>query len=102
MSLVLLGTTSHALTSTPYTFQPDAGVADSNPLNTPQSWRVRAWSDQPFHIAVNSGDASTNDCPVSGEWHGITVVIPPGGTLSTIKQAGATDSSIWFSRVKTA
>jgi hypothetical protein len=71
-------------------------------LIQPQSWRVRAWSPVPFHLAAATGDASTADFPVDGGWHGVTVVVPPGGTLSAVKQAGASDSNIWFTRVKVA
>ena len=101
-ALVLLGPTSHALTSTAYTFQPDSGVADPNPLIAPQSWRVRIWSPVDFHVAVNTGDATTADFPVAGGWHGVTLAILPGGTLSTVKQATASDSTVWFTRVKVA
>jgi hypothetical protein len=101
-ALVILGTTAHSLTATAYTFTPDSGIRDPNALTQPQSWRIRAWSPVPFHIAVGTGDATTSDAPVDGGWNGLTVVVPPGGTLSAVKQAGASDSTVWFSRIKTA
>jgi hypothetical protein len=100
-ALVLLGTTTHGLTSTVYTFTPDAGVADSNVQDTPQSWRVRLWSPQPFHVAVGA-DATTNDCPVAGGYEGLTIALPPGESLSVVKQSSADDSTIFFARVKHA
>ena len=99
-ALVLLGTTTQPLTATPYTFQPDAGVADSNVQNNPQSWKVRVWSDVNFHVRTDGQPATTSDMPVTAGLKGVTVALPPGGSMSVVKQAGAADGTVWFTRVK--
>jgi hypothetical protein len=102
-AFVLLGTTSHAVTSTAYTFQPDAGVADGNVQDPPQSWRVRVWGDVNFHVHVDSAavDAvAASDAPVADHYNGIIVVVPAGGYLSVIKKVGEADGTCWFTRVK--
>ncbi len=96
--LVLLGTTSTSLTDTAFTFDPDSGVADGNVQNTPQSWRVRVWADQDFHVSTSGANATTADAPVAGGYDGITVVIPQGGNLSVI--SAGTNGDVWFTRVK--
>ena len=103
-ALVLLGTTTHALTGTAYTFQPDAGVVDPNTQTIPQSWRIRVWGDVNFHIAVHpvSTDATTSDMPVADHYHGVEVAVPPEGFLSVIKKTGEADGHVWFTRVKHA
>jgi hypothetical protein len=98
--LVLLGTTSASLTGAPLTFDPDAGVADGNVQNTPQSWRVRVWADQDFHVSTSGDDATASDCPVAAGYEGITVVVSPGGNLSVI--SAGTNGNVWFTRIKHA
>jgi hypothetical protein len=101
--IVLLGTTSHALTSTPYTFTPDEGIEDSNVQSPKTAWTVRCWSDQPFHVRTDGQPATTSDCPVAAGYHGLTVKLAPNGSISVLKQADASaDGTIWFSKIKRA
>jgi hypothetical protein len=96
----ILSSTSHALTGTAYTFQPGAGAADPNPLNDPKSRLIRVWGDVNFHVRTDGGDATASDTPVSGGLSGILLNVPPGGSVSVVKMAGASDGNAWFSHVK--
>lgn len=100
-ALVLFSTVTGPLTSTAYTFQPDDSTPDIGET-TPQSWRVRLWANQDFHVAVGAltVTATTSDMPVAAELHGVEVVVPPNGFLSVI--SAGTDGNFWASRVKHA
>ena len=100
--IVFLSTTTQPLTSTAATWQPDADTADVNAQDPKTAWKIRLFGDVDFHVAVNTGDATVNDVRVAGEYHGIIVVVPPGGTLSVIKATGANDGTLWATRVKSA
>ena len=102
-SLVLLSTVTNALTGTAWTVQLDTSTPDAGET-LPQSWRVRAFGDVAFHVAVNptDTDATTNDCPVDALWHGIELVIPPGGYISVIKKTGEADGNVWLIHCKHA
>jgi len=50
--------------------------------------------DVDFHVEVNTCDATVNDAPVMGEYHGIVVVVPPGGTLSVIKRREQSEETL--------
>lgn len=102
-ALILLGpTVTNALTSTPFTTQLDAGVADINPGDPKPSWRVRVFGDVPFSLAVNvdGADATSADFPVAAELRGVTVIFPPGGYVSVVKRGSGADGTIWLSRTK--
>jgi len=101
-ALVILSTATHALTSTPYTFDPDTGVEDSNVQSPPQSWRVRCFGDVPFNLRVSTdgSDATADDMPVAAEFPGVVVVVPPGGSLSVVKRGSGPDGQAWFNRIK--
>jgi hypothetical protein len=101
-ALVILGpTTTGALTSTAYTFQPDDSTPDIGET-TPQSFRIRIWADQDFHVAVGAltVTATTSDMPVAAELHGVEVVVPPNGFLSVV--SAGIEGNFWATRVKHA
>jgi hypothetical protein len=99
-AFTIISSVSHAVTATPYTFQPGAGVADPNPLNDPKSRLIRVWGDVNFHVRTDGGDATTSATPVAAGLSGILLSVPPGGSLSVIKMTGASDGTAWFSHVK--
>lgn len=101
-AFTILSSTSHALTGSAYTFQPDSGSADSNVENNPKPWLVRVWGDVNFHInvATTSTAATTADMPVTDHHDGILLSIPPGGFVSVIKKSGEPDGEVWFTHVK--
>ncbi len=103
-ALVILSTVTNALTSTPFTAQLDADVADVNTQDPKQSWRVRVFGDVPFNLAVNTtGDnATASDMPVAPEFPGVVVVVPPGGYVSVVKRGSGADGNVWLSRIKPA
>lgn len=86
----IISSASHALTSTPYTFPAD-------PVLTRL---VRVYGDANFHVRTDGGDATADDMPVTAGLHGVLLNVPPGGSLSVIKQAGASDGTVWFTNVK--
>lgn len=96
----IVSSTSHAVTGAAYTFQPDAGVADSNIQNNPKPWLIRVWGDVNFHVRMDGQDATTNDMPVAAGLGGVVLSLPPGGSVSVIKQSGQSDGNCWFSHVK--
>ena len=101
-ALALIGpSVSAPVTTTAYSFQPDADSYDSNPQDTPTSWRVRCISDTSFHIST-TGEATTNDAMVEAGFPGIIVAVPPGGEISVILKATASPGTAWFTRVKAA
>jgi hypothetical protein len=100
-ALVLLSTVTGALTSTAYTYQVDSTPPDAGET-LPQSWRVRLWGDQDFHVAVaaTSKDATTSDMPVTAKLRGVEVVVPPNGWISLI--SAGIDGTFFATRVKRA
>jgi hypothetical protein len=102
MSLVIIGDTVTApLTSAATTWQVDSSTPDVGET-TPQSWRVRLWGDQDFHVAVaaTSKDATTSDMPVAAKYDGVEVVVPPNGWISLI--SAGIDGTFFATRVKRA
>lgn len=96
----IISSVSHAVTSTPYTFEPDSGVADLNPLNDPKPWLIRIWSDVGIHVRADGQAVTTDGCPVAAGYNGLLVSVPPGGSVSVVKQAGQADGLAWFTHVK--
>ncbi len=101
-AIALIGpSTSHALTSTAVTFQPDAGPDDANVQNPPTTWIVRLWGDTAFHVST-IGTATTDAAPVAAGFPGIIIAVPPSGSISAVKKTGASDGTLWATRVKRA
>ncbi|MGC1861511.1 MAG: hypothetical protein WA733_10400 [Methylocystis sp.] len=102
-ALVLFETVTNAITGTAWTVQLDTTTPDAGET-LPQSWRVRAFGDVAFHVAVHqtNTDATTGDCPVDALWQGIELVIPPGGWISVIKKTGEADGNVWLTHYKVA
>jgi hypothetical protein len=98
-TISIVGSVSYAVTGAAYTFQPDAGVADSNIQNNPKPWIIRVWGDVIFHVAINR-DATNLDMPVADQFNGILLEVPPGGSISVVKKAGQPDGLVWFTHVK--
>lgn len=98
----IISSTSHAVSGTAYTFQPDLGVADPNPLNDPKPSLVRVWSDVGINIRVGGGPATFDDLAVASGLDGILLSVPPGAPVSVIAQAGGPAGTAWFARVKSA
>lgn len=96
----IISSVSHAVTSTPYTFEPDSGVADSNIQNAPKPWLIRVWADVNFHVRMDGVAATTGDMPIAAGLQGALLSIPPGGSVSVVKQAGQADGQAWFTHVK--
>ncbi|OAI29931.1 hypothetical protein A1351_23210 [Methylosinus sp. R-45379] len=99
-TFTILSSTSHAVTSTAYTFQPDLGVADPNPLNDPKPWLVRVFSDVNICIRTDGQAASQSDFPIAAGREGELINLPSGGLISVVSQAGEADGTVFFSRVK--
>lgn len=95
-----ISTTAHALTSTPYTFDPDSGVFDPNANSPRLPWLIRVWADVAFHARMDGSDATTNDMPVAAGLNGVILGIPAGGSLSVIKQSAASNGNVFFSHIK--
>ncbi|CAN2534475.1 hypothetical+protein [Methylocapsa aurea] len=99
-AFTILSSTSHAVTSTAYTFQPDLGIADPNSLNDPKPWLVRVWSDVNICLRADGQAASQSDFPIAAGREGELINLPPGGSLSVVTQAGQSDGTVFFSHVK--
>lgn len=99
-AFTILSSTSHAVSSTPYTFQPDLGIADPNPLNDPKPWLVRVFSDVNICIRTDGQAASQSDFPIAGGLHGELINLPAFGSISVVKQTGEGDGVAWFSHIK--
>lgn len=96
----ILSSTSHAVTGTAFTFQPDLGVADQNVQNDPKPWLIRCWSDVTICVRTDGQDATQSDFPIASGLRGELVSLPPGGSISVIKQSGQPDGVCWFSHCK--
>jgi hypothetical protein len=53
-----------------------------------------------FHVRTDGSDATADDTPVSAGLNGVLLNVPPGGSISVFRQAGADDGTAWFSHVK--
>jgi len=69
-------------------------------LNDPKPWLVRVWSNTGIHIRSDGQDATTSDYPLAALLHGAIMNVPPGGSISVVKQTGEADGVAWFSHVK--
>jgi hypothetical protein len=96
----ILSTTSHAVSGVAYTFDPDSGVADINPENPQKQWLIRVWSNTGIHLRSDGQDATTSDFPIAAGLHGEVVALPPGGSISVVKQSGQADGMCWFAHCK--
>lgn len=101
-AIQIVSSTSHAVTSIAYTFEPDSGVADPNIQNAPKTWLVRVWSNVNINVRMDGQSATANDLPVFAGYNGVVLAVPPGQSVSVIKQTGQADGIVWFTHVKRA
>lgn len=96
----ILSSVSHAVTSTPYTYQPDSGVADPNSENPPKVWLVRVWATVDICARTDGQPATQSDFPIAAGLHGELLSLAPGASLSVVKQAGQSDGLCYSAHVK--
>jgi len=95
----VVNTTSHAVSGVATTFTPSVG-ADPNILDSVRPIVLRLWSDTPCNIRVGGGDATFDDLPLAAGVDGLLLSIPPGQSVSVVKQTSESDGTLWASVIK--